>query len=219
MTDLFKMMQRYIFVGVLALIPAWITILLISAILTFLREQAAPVFDQLIIAMDPGNQALHLLIAQPWFQVIISVLVMIIFFGLIGWLASLWVGQKAVRLVDMVMNRIPLARSIYGAIKGITNALEKNDSKEPRVVLIDFPMPGMKTFGLITNTIKDAKTDKDLAVVFVPTSPNPTGGYLEIVPLESLTPTNWTVEEAMSFLISGGTDVHKELSIENTPLN
>lgn len=217
MASLFKTIQRNIFLGVLALIPAWVTILLLSAILTFLREQAAPMFDQLVTNMDPGNQTLHHLIAQPWFQVIISVLVMVIFFGLVGWLASLWVGQKAVRVVDMVMDKIPLARSIYGAIKGITNALEKNDSKEPRVVLIDFPMPGMKTFGLITNTIKDAKTDKDLAVVFVPTSPNPTGGYLEIVPLESLTPTNWTVEEAMSFLISGGTDVDKELTMEKTP--
>ena len=73
-----------------------------------------------------------------------------------------------------------------------------------RVVLIEFPNSEMKTVGLVTRTMRDADTGREYAAVYVPTTPNPTSGYLEIVPLERVTPTDWTMDQAMAFIISGG---------------
>ena len=74
-----------------------------------------------------------------------------------------------------------------------------------RVVLIAFPHRDMKTVGFVTETFKDQDTERELAAVFVPTTPNPTSGYLEIVPAEDLVSLDWSIDEAMSFIISGGT--------------
>ena len=73
-----------------------------------------------------------------------------------------------------------------------------------RVVLIDFPHTEMKTLGFVTRVMREAGTGRELAAVYVPTTPNPTSGYLEIVPVEKITPTDWNVDQAMSFIISGG---------------
>ncbi|HRE19008.1 MAG TPA: DUF502 domain-containing protein, partial [Rhodocyclaceae bacterium] len=72
-----------------------------------------------------------------------------------------------------------------------------------RVVLIDFPSPHLKSIGFVTRVFRDG-SDRELAAVYVPTTPNPTGGYLEIVPVENLTATDWSVDQAMAFLLSAG---------------
>ncbi|MGH8612542.1 MAG: DUF2333 family protein, partial [Gammaproteobacteria bacterium] len=74
-----------------------------------------------------------------------------------------------------------------------------------RVVLIDFPSPEMKTIGLVTRTINDKASGEDLAVVYVPTSPNPTSGFIQIMSLTKVISTNWTLDEAMQFLLTAGT--------------
>ena len=72
------------------------------------------------------------------------------------------------------------------------------------MVLIDFPHKEMKSIGFVTRVLREQGTGRELAAVYVPTTPNPTSGYLEIVPVEKITPTDWTVDQAMSFIISGG---------------
>ena len=74
-----------------------------------------------------------------------------------------------------------------------------------RVVLIEFPNQSMKTIGFVTKIMQDKTSGKELAAVYVPTTPNPTSGYLEIVPTDRLVNTDLTVEQAMTFVISGGT--------------
>jgi uncharacterized membrane protein len=73
-----------------------------------------------------------------------------------------------------------------------------------RVVLIEFPNEKMKTIGLVTRTMTDSDTGQKLAAVYVPTTPNPTSGYLEIVPVNRLVSTDWTIDQAMNFVVSGG---------------
>lgn len=72
------------------------------------------------------------------------------------------------------------------------------------MVLIDFPHRDAKAIGFVTRVLHDQDTGVELAAVFVPTTPNPTGGYLELVPMAQLTPTDWTVDQAMSFILTGG---------------
>ena len=100
--------------------------------------------------------------------------------------------------------RIPLASTIYTSARQLLDILQTKPGNTQRVVLVDFPHKEMKSVGLVTRILKEEGTGRELAAVYVPTTPNPTSGYLEIVPIELLTPTDWTVDQAMSFIISGG---------------
>ena len=102
------------------------------------------------------------------------------------------------------MQRIPLANVIYSSARKLLDILQTKPDGTQRVVLIDFPHDQMKSIGLVTRVMREAGTGRELAAVYVPTTPNPTSGYLEVVPVELLTPTDWTVDQAMSFIISGG---------------
>ncbi len=95
-------------------------------------------------------------------------------------------------------------QAIYGSVRQLVGVLQQEPGKAQRVVLINFPSPEMKTVGLVTRTPTDDVTSREFAAVYVPTTPNPTSGYLEIVPLDRITPINWTVDEAMTFVISAG---------------
>jgi uncharacterized membrane protein len=75
-----------------------------------------------------------------------------------------------------------------------------------RVVLISFPSPEMKAVGFVTKVMTDPATERELAAVYVPTSPNPTSGYIEIVPMDEVVQTDWSIEEAMTFVMTGGTN-------------
>ena len=81
--------------------------------------------------------------------------------------------------------------------------IQKKPAGTQRVVLIDFPSPELKSVGFVTRTFQDAN-GRELAAVYVPTTPNPTGGYLEIVPIEKLIATDWSVDQAMAFVLSVG---------------
>ena len=100
--------------------------------------------------------------------------------------------------------RVPLANVIYTSSRKLLDILQTKPGSTQRVVLIDFPHRDMKSIGLVTRVLKEEGSGRELAAVYVPTTPNPTSGYLEIVPVEKLTPTDWTVDQAMSFILTGG---------------
>ena len=127
-----------------------------------------------------------------------------LFVLLAGWLARRVVGQRLLRWFEALVARIPLASTIYGSARKLLDILQTKPDGTQRVVLIDFPHPEMKTLGFVTRVMRENGTGRELAAVYVPTTPNPTSGYLEIVPVEKMTPTDWTVDQAMSFIISGG---------------
>src|SRR6185503_12095841 len=122
----------------------------------------------------------------------------------VGAFSRFVLGQRLLRGFEALIDRIPLARTIYGSARQLLDLLQTKPDGTQRVVLIDFPHRDMKSVGFVTRVLKDEHTGADLAAVYVPTTPNPTSGYLEIVPVAQLTPTSWTIDEAMSFIISGG---------------
>ena len=119
-------------------------------------------------------------------------------------MATRVLGQRLIAAFDALLTRIPLVQTIYGGTKKLLDLMQTKPDGTNRVVLIDFPHREMKTVGLVTRTLRDDATGKEYATVYVPTTPNPTSGYLEVVPVEKLTPTDWTMEQAMAFIISGG---------------
>src|SRR5690606_33589366 len=112
--------------------------------------------------------------------------------------------KRVFAAVDGLMGRIPLVQSIYGGTKKLLAVLQTKPEGTQRVVLIDFPHGGMKSVGFVTRTLRDRDSGREIAMVYVPTTPNPTSGYLEIVPVDQLVPTDWTVDQAMALIISGG---------------
>jgi len=206
-TSFWQSCKRNVFVGLLALVPLWITLSLVGVVLSFLRDKTAPLIEEAFSSFAQNNELIEYLVNAYWFQIAFTLFILLLFFYIVGFLTSRWLGRKAIILVDTIMERIPVAKSIYGAIKGVTDAMQNEDNRSSSVVLISFPSPELKTIALVTKTISDAKTGSKLAVVFVPTSPTPTSGYIEIVPVEELIYTDWSVEQAMSFLMSGGTDI------------
>jgi len=196
--------KKYLLAGLLTIVPIWVTWLVIRFLLNLLRSAVGPVVAWLFRSLKPRLPWLADWLANPWFQTVMAIALILATLYVLGWLATHVIGKRLIALFDSLMDRIPLVKSLYGAVKKFLGTLQQKPDGVQRVVLINFPSPEMKTVGLVTRTLVDQNTGRELAVVYVPTTPNPTSGYLEIVPLEKLTSTDWTVEEAMTFIISGG---------------
>jgi len=196
--------RRYLLSGVLTVIPLWVTWLVFEFVFNQLSKVGTPwvrVFSRSIQGEYP---TLARWLLEPWFQSVVAVLLILVGLYLIGWLVSRVVGRRLLNAFEAMVARLPMIQNVYGLVKKLISALQQKPDKVQRVVLIEFPSPEMKTVGFVTRTMVDAATGKELAAVYVPTTPNPTSGYLEIVPVERLVSTDWTVDQAMNFVISGG---------------
>ncbi len=130
------------------------------------------------------------------------------------------IGRRIMRGVDRLMERVPLAKTIYGASRTLIESFSSGpQSCGQRVVLIEFPTPEMRAVGFVTATFKASDTGEDLAAVYVPTTPNPTSGYLEIVPAERLIWLDWSTTDAMSFIVSGGALTPDRIPMHPQPRN
>jgi uncharacterized membrane protein len=143
-------------------------------------------------------------LTQPWVQNALALLATLAVILLSGVMARRVFGQRMLRWFEALIQKIPFANIIYGSARQLLDILQTKPDGTQRVVLVDFPHTEMKSIGFVTRVLKEQGTGRELAAVYVPTTPNPTSGYLEIVPVEKITPTDWTVDQAMAFIISGG---------------
>lgn len=201
----FRSLRRYLLVGLLTAAPLWITWLVFDFLFTLLSRAGQPWVNALARFARKSFPVLANWLEQTWFQSLLAALIVLVGLCALGWVASRVLGQRLIAAAESLLERVPLVQAIYGGTKRFLAAVKQKPSGVQRVVLIDFPTPGMKAVGFVTRTMEDATSGSALAVVYVPTSPNPTSGYIEIVPLERVTPTDWTIDEAMSFVITGGT--------------
>ena len=197
-------LQRYLIAGIITVIPIWITWLIFNFIVKQLSKVGMPWARALSKAIEQYVPDLAKWVLEPWFINTLAIILTLAGLYLLGWFASRVVGKKLLNTFDLLMERIPFIQTVYGATKKLLAVLQQKPEKLHRVVLIQFPSPEMKTVGFVTRTLTDHATGKELAAVYVPTTPNPTSGYLEVVPVENLVSTDWTIEEAMTFIISGG---------------
>ena len=196
--------QRYILTGILTVIPIWITWLVFEFFFTTLSQFGQPLADAFSTTLQSINPTLAEAVITPTFQSLIAIVLTLLALFLLGWIVSQVIGKRIMHVFDNVMNRIPVVQTIYGSVRKLIHVLQNKPEGLQRVVLINFPNPEMHTVGFVTQTFIDPKTRKELAAVYVPTTPNPTSGYMEIVPSENLTPTEWTMDEAMTFILSAG---------------
>ena len=146
--------------------------------------------------------------AIPGIEIIIS----LIFLTVVGGLSLSFLGKKILKLIDDLFKRIPFLRTIYSAILQMTETFSKKDDEKKSVVLVEYPRKGVWAVGFATkeNSGEMAiKTKQKLINVFVPTTPNPTSGFLLMFPLEDVIYLNMTFEEASKFIVSAGTSSGK----------
>lgn len=196
--------QRYLIAGILTVIPLWITFVVFKFVLGQLSSVSLPWVQTLAAVFEHSAPAVAAWLLEPWFQSVLAVTITLIGLYFLGWTATRVLGKRLIHLFDTLMQRIPGVQTIYGATKKLLTTFQEKPGKLDRVVLINFPSKEMKTVGFVTRMLIDTTTGRELAAVYVPTTPNPTSGYIEIVPVEDLVVTDWTMDEAMSFVITGG---------------
>lgn len=196
--------QRYLISGVITLIPLWVTWLVFEYAFKQLSKLGGPWVRMFSRSLQDDYPAVAHWLLEPWFQNSLAVLFMLLSLYLVGWMASRMVGRRILNSLESSVQRLPMIQNVYGLVKKLISALEQKPENVQQVVLIEFPSSEMKTVGFVTRTLMDKKTGQELAAVYVPTTPNPTSGYLEIVPIEKLISTDWSMDEAMNFIISGG---------------
>ena len=187
-------LRNYFFTGVIVLVPIGFTL--------YLSKFLINVSAKLIPAgLNPNT---YLPISIPGIEIILT----IIFITIVGGLSLSFIGKKFLQLVDDLFKRIPILRTIYSAIGQMTDSFREQEGNKKSVVLVEYPRKGSWAVGFATkeNTgeIK-TKTKLNLVNVFVPTTPNPTSGFLLMIPKEELVYLDMTFEEASKFIVSAGT--------------
>ena len=187
-------LRNYFVTGVIVLIPIGFTLYLSKFLINF-STQLVP------SGLNPNTYLPHVI---PGIEIILT----IIFITIIGGLSLSFLGKKFLQIIDDLFKRIPFLRTVYSAIVQMTETFSKKDDDKKSVVLIEYPRKGVWAVGFATkeNTGEMAeKTNKKLINVFVPTTPNPTSGFLLMFPIEDVIYLNMSFEEASKFIVSAGT--------------
>ena len=187
-------LRNYFITGVVVLIPIGFTLYL-SKILIGISSNLIPK------NLNPNH---YLPFDIPGVEILISILLITI----VGGLSLSFFGRRILKLIDDLFKRIPFLRTVYSAIVQMTETFSKKDDNQKSVVLIEYPRKGVWAVGFATKENKGEmaeKTSKKLINVFVPTTPNPTSGFLLMFPIEDVIYLNMTFKEASKFIVSAGT--------------
>ncbi len=187
-------LRNYFFAGAVVLIPIGITLYL-SLFIIKVSTKLLPK------ELNPNS---YLNYEIPGIEIIIAVFLI----TFIGWLSLSFLGKKIFELINSVLKKIPILRTIYSAINQMTESLTKSDNKQKSVVLLEYPKKDVWAVGFATKENKGIINDKignELVNVFVPTTPNPTSGFLLMVPKKNLIFLDISFEQASKFIVSAGT--------------
>ena len=205
-----RLLGRYILIGLLTAAPLVITWWIVSFLFVQLSKLGEPLVRGLSIGIRPSYPELAELIVHEAMLSVVAAVIVLLFLLLLGWGAGRVVGQRLIEMFERIISAIPFVDSIYRASKRFLSVAGSTNG-ERRVVLIDFPSSEMKAIGLLTRTLHDIDSGEKLAAVYVPTAPNPTSGYIEIVPLHAVIFTDWTFDQAMSFVVTGGSSAPDQI--------
>ena len=187
-------LRNYFITGIVVLIPIGFTLYL-SRFLINVSTKLVPA------GLNPNN---YIPYAIPGIEILLT----IIFITIVGGLSLSFLGKKVLQLVDKLFKRIPILRTIYSAIVQMTDSFRNQEGSKKSVVLVEYPRKGSWAVGFATKEnkgeLKD-KTNKELINVFVPTTPNPTSGFLLMFPKEDVIYLDMGFEEASKFIVSAGT--------------
>ena len=192
--SLFRTLRNYFITGAIVLIPIGITIYLSIFLIKF-SSRLLPG------KINPNN---YLPFDIPGIEILIT----IIFITIVGGISLSFIGKKILEIFNNILKRIPILRTIYSAVGQLTESFAQTKGKKKSVVLIEYPRKGLWAVGFATKDNKgeiSKKTNEQLVNVFVPTTPNPTSGFLLMVPKKDIVYLDMSFEEASKFIVSAGT--------------
>ena len=191
-TPLAGRFRRRMASGIVALIPIVVTVAVLRFLFRFTASILLPFVDPATAEWPPGARAA------------LSVGILILAVYLLGELATNFFGRRILALGESVVLRVPFVKVVYSASKQVAAAFEGRESRAFKsVVFVQFPRPGMRALGFVTGKLPDASGSM-WKTVFIPTTPNPTTGFLQIVPEHELTETGYTIEEGIKMVMSLG---------------
>ena len=196
--------RSWFLTGILVMTPLILTIYVAWAFITFV--------DNLVVPLVPFNYrpSYYLPFSIPG----LGLIIVFIFTTFVGLLATGLFGRTLIRIWENILNRMPVVRSVYSAIKQILETVMATQSDAFRqAVLVQYPRKDIWAIGFVTGSTKGEvgkRVDKKMVNVFMPTTPNPTSGFLLFFPEEDLIFLNMTVEDALKLVVSGGMVVPKE---------
>jgi uncharacterized membrane protein len=193
-----RSLQRNILAGIITIGPLFVTYLIFSFLLGTLAKAGLPVV-QLFAAIFPEGW-----LRQPWLQSALAVVLTLVVLWVVGRVTSLVIGRQAFELFEAVLERLPFVAKIYTSVRQLLDSMMAKKESSQRVVLVDFPVQGQKSIGFLTRTMTDSATGEVLAAVLLPNAINPTSAFLQILPLQRVTDTDLTMEQAMSMIMTGG---------------
>ena len=192
--SIFSKIRNNFIAGVVVLIPIGITLYLT---LFFIRISGNIIPKEI----NPNN---YLPFNIPGLEILVAIIII----TLIGWISLSFLGKKFFEIFNNILKKIPILRTIYSAIGQMTESLTKTDNKQKSVVLLEYPRKGVWAVGFATKAnegLIKKKVNEDLINVFVPTTPNPTSGFLLMVPKKDLIYLEVSFEQASKFIVSAGT--------------
>jgi len=192
--SIFAKIRNNFIAGIVVLIPIGITLYLTL----FLIRISGKIIPKEI---NPNN---YLPFDIPGVEILIALIII----TFIGWLSLSFLGKKFFELFNNILKKIPILRTIYSAIGQMTETFTKSDSKQKNVVLLEYPRKGIWAVGFATKENEGVirnKVGEDIINIFVPTTPNPTSGFLLMVPKKDLIYLDVSFEQASKFIVSAGT--------------
>ncbi len=189
MKAVFKHIRTFIFRGLLAIVPLVLSYFVIRFLYLAVDQKAANLIEKVVGFRIPG----------------LGIVLVLLILYLVGLAASHWAGKQVFRVIERVMERIPLIKTIYHVGKQFGTALSLPDKQAfKRAVLVEHFKPGVRSVGFVTGEVVDRASGQRLLKLFIPTAPNPTTGFVVMVPPDKVQDLSWTVPEAMNVVISGG---------------
>lgn len=206
-----RTVQRNILAGVITIGPLFVTYLIFSFLLGELAKAGLPAVH-LLAQYFPEKW-----LTYPWLQPVLAVLLTLILLLVVGRLTSLWIGRQVFSLFESILERLPFVAKVYTSVRQLLDSMMAKNEAGQRVVLVDFPIAGQKSIGFLTRTLTDSVTGQPLAAVLLPNAINPTSAFLQILPLERVTETSLTMEQAMSMILTGGAVGPEAIPYTKTP--
>ena len=193
-----RSVQNNVLAGILTIGPLFVTYLIFSFLLGELAKAGMPAV-RLLSPYFPQTW-----LAEPWMLSLLAVVLTLMVLYLVGRITSLVVGRQAFSLFEALLERLPFVAKVYTSVRQLLDTMMAKKDSSQRVVLVDFPIPGQKSIGFLTRTLSDENSGTQLAAVLLPNAINPTSAFLQILPLDRVTETSLTMEQAMSLLMTGG---------------
>lgn len=202
------LLRTRIVAGLLTVIPIWVTWFIVKFLFDRIQPVMNPLAGRVAQALVDYNKDLLPTEVARYSNLIVqvlSVILMLFLLYLLGLFSANVFGARFLGWIEGVFGKVPLVKTIYRSTKQIVVTVGGGQSTYfQRVVLIEYPRPGMKVVGFLTSVVDDADTGRKIAAIFIASTPTCSTGYTQLVPLEEVSETNWTVEEAVKVVMSGG---------------